>query len=60
MKTILNTNYYTIAEIAKMLDCTTQSIRNYIKAGKLKKDTKIGRSIYISEGNIKAFLQREQ
>lgn len=60
MKTILNINYYTIQEVAGMLGCTTQSIRNYIKAGKINKDTKIGRSIYISEDNIKAFLKREQ
>lgn len=48
--------FYTIPEVAKALKVTPQTIRAWIKQGKLKSQ-RIGRPIYITETNIKEFLQ---
>lgn len=47
---------YTIPEIAKALRVTPQTIRAYVKQGKLKGE-KVGRPILITENNLKEFLQ---
>ncbi|PKE20732.1 helix-turn-helix domain-containing protein [Macrococcoides caseolyticum] len=49
---------YTVDEVAKMLDCTERTIRNYIKAGKIKA-VKMGRKYIISEDNYKKFINGE-
>ena len=48
--------FYTIQETAKALNVTPQTVRAYIKQGKLK-GQRIGRPILITENNLKEFLQ---
>ena len=48
--------FYTIPDIAKALQVTPQTIRAWIKQGKLK-GQRIGRPILITENNLKEFLQ---
>ena len=48
--------FYTIPETAQALRVTPQTIRTWIKQGKLKSQ-RIGRPILITEKNIKEFLQ---
>lgn len=49
--------FYTIKEVAEALKVTPQSIRMWIKGGKLKAQ-RIGRPILITEKNIKEFLSK--
>jgi excisionase family DNA binding protein len=53
---IENIKFYTIPEIAKTLKVTPQTIRAWIKQGRLK-GIRIGRPILITENNLKEFLQ---
>jgi excisionase family DNA binding protein len=48
--------FYTIPETAKALRVTSQTIRTWIKQGKIKSQ-RIGRPILITERNLKEFLQ---
>jgi excisionase family DNA binding protein len=48
--------FYTIPETAEALNVTPQTVRAYIKKGKLK-SKRIGRPILITENNLKEFLQ---
>ncbi len=48
--------FYTIPETAQALRVTPQTVRAYIKQGKLK-GQRIGRPILITENNLKEFLQ---
>ena len=48
--------FYTIQETAEALNVTPQTIRAYIKKGKLK-GQRIGRPILITENNLKEFLK---
>ena len=48
--------FYTIQETAAALRVTPQTIRAWIKQGKLK-GQRIGRPILITENNLKEFLQ---
>ncbi|AUB54042.1 MULTISPECIES: helix-turn-helix domain-containing protein [Enterococcus] len=52
-------NYYSVNEVADMLDVTTRSIRNYIKSGKLT-GLKIGGKWYFSTDNILDFIAGHQ
>jgi excisionase family DNA binding protein len=57
MSTIIEgIKFYTIPEAAETLQVTPQTIRAYIKRGRLK-GQRIGRPIYITEKNIKDFLE---
>ena len=47
--------FYTIPDIAKALQVTPQTIRAWIKQGKIKSQ-RIGRPILITENNLKEFL----
>jgi excisionase family DNA binding protein len=47
--------FYTIPETAQALRVTPQTIRAWIKLGRLK-GKRIGRPILITEGNLKEFL----
>jgi excisionase family DNA binding protein len=49
--------FYTIPETAKALRVTPQTIRAYIKQGRLKSQ-RIGRPIFITENNLKEFLSK--
>jgi len=48
--------FYTIQETAEALNVTPQTVRAYIKQGKLK-GQRIGRPILITENNLKEFLK---
>ena len=48
--------FYTIPETAETLNVTPQTVRAYIKQGRLK-GQRIGRPILITENNIKSFLK---
>lgn len=48
--------FYTIPEAAEVLNVTPQTVRAYIKQGKLK-GKRIGRPILITENNLKEFLK---
>jgi len=48
--------FYTIPETAEALKVTPQTVRAYIKQGKLK-GQRIGRPILITENNLKEFLK---
>ena len=48
--------FYTIQETAEVLNVTPQTVRAYIKRGKLK-GQRIGRPILITESNLKEFLK---
>ena len=47
---------YTIQETAEALGVTAQTIRAYLKQGRLK-GIRIGRPILITENNLREFLQ---
>ena len=51
--------FYTIPETAKALRVTPQTIRAWIKQGKLK-GQRIGRPILITENNLKEFLKESR
>ena len=48
--------FYRIPEVAKALQVTPQTVRTYIKQGRLRSQ-RIGRPILITEKNLKEFLQ---
>lgn len=48
--------FYTIPETAQALRVTPQTIRAWIKQGRLKSQ-RIGRPILITENNLREFLQ---
>jgi len=50
--------FYTIPETAQALKVTPQTIRAWIKQGKLK-GQRIGRPILITENNLKEFLKTD-
>jgi excisionase family DNA binding protein len=58
MSTIIEgIKFYTIPETATALRVTPQTIRAYIKQGKIK-GQRIGRPILITENNLKEFLTK--
>lgn len=48
--------FYTIQETAEALQVTPQTVRAYIKRGRIKAK-RIGRPILITENNLKEFLE---
>ncbi len=54
--TIEGIKFYTIPETAEALKVTPQTIRAYIKQGRIKSQ-RIGRPILITENNLKEFLK---
>ena len=60
MSTIIEgIKFYTIPEIAEALNVTPQTIRVYIKKGRIKSQ-RIGRPILITENNLKEFLNERK
>jgi excisionase family DNA binding protein len=55
MKEILEVKLYNVEEAAALLGVTSQTVRKYIKRGRLQAQ-KIGRALYITEPNLRAFL----
>jgi excisionase family DNA binding protein len=57
MPTIIeNIKFYRIPEVAEALNVTPQTVRAWIKRGRLKAQ-RIGRPLLITENNIKSFLK---
>ncbi len=56
---ILGVIYHNVKEIAKMANVTPYTVREWCKSGKIK-SRKIGREIYISEDEIREFLEPER
>jgi len=54
--TIEGIKFFTIPEVAKTLQVTPQTVRAYIKQGRLRSQ-RIGRPIFITESNLMEFLQ---
>ena len=50
--------FYTIPDTAKALQVTPQTVRAWIKQGRIKSQ-RIGRPILITENNLKEFLKTE-
>jgi excisionase family DNA binding protein len=60
MSTIIEgIKFYTIPEIPEALKVTPQTIRVYIKKGRIKSQ-RIGRPILITENNLKEFLTKRK
>lgn len=55
-KIIENIKFYTIPEAAESLQVSTNTIRNWIKEGKLRSQ-RIGRPYLITEKNLREFLK---
>ena len=55
-KVIEDIKFYTVREIAELLQVTAQTVRSYIRQGRLEA-TRIGRPLLITENNLKDFLQ---
>jgi excisionase family DNA binding protein len=53
---IKNITFYTIQETAEALKVTPQTIRTWIKQGRLK-SIRIGKPIFVTEQDLKEFLQ---
>ena len=53
---IQGVTFYTVQEIAVMLRITPQTVRTYIKEGRLK-GKRIGRPILITQESLSAFLE---
>jgi excisionase family DNA binding protein len=56
MLVIENLKFYTVIEIAEALKVTPQTVRLYIKQGRLKSQ-RIGRPILISEKQLREFIE---
>ncbi len=54
--TIEGIKFYTIPETAETLNVTPQTVRAYIKKGRIKSQ-RIGRPILITEKNLQEFLK---
>lgn len=50
-------NYYTTEEVAEMLKVTTESVRRWIRDGKLKSVKLSGKFIRISQEDLNAFIE---
>lgn len=55
MREIQGIKFFTTLELASKLQVTPQTVREYIKQGKLKAQ-KVGRSFLVSEKNLLDFL----
>jgi excisionase family DNA binding protein len=56
MKVIAGEKVYTVQEVAEILGLTPQSVRAYIRKGRLKAG-KLGAAYIIAEENIKDFIR---
>jgi len=51
-----NVKFYTVAEIAQAMRVTPQTVREYIKRGRIKAQ-RIGRPLLVTEQALREFLQ---
>lgn len=59
MTTIQGINFYTVREAALDLNVSQQTIRAWLRMGRLR-GQRIGRPVYIREESIRAFLKASQ
>lgn len=59
MKTIMDENYFDVSELSKMFGLSENTVRNYLKAGKITA-RKIGKSWFAKETAIKEYLSKEK
>lgn len=59
MLEIGNERAYDVQETAEKLNVTAQTIRNYVRRGRLKAQ-RVGRSLYISEKTLKEYLNGDK
>jgi excisionase family DNA binding protein len=57
--TINNKPLYSVPEVAEAMGLTNQTVRSYIRSGKLQAD-RIGRAYLISEPALRAYLKLRQ
>ena len=55
-KEIAGETFYNVVELAQELDVTPQTVRAYIKKGRLK-GTRVGRPILVKETEVKKLLE---
>jgi len=55
MREIEGIKLYTVTETADLLGITPQTVRAYVKAGRLR-GQRVGRPILITEGSLRQFL----
>lgn len=55
---IEGTKFYTVIELTEILKVTKQTVRLYIRQGKLR-GRRIGKPIYVSERDLRIFLGLE-
>jgi excisionase family DNA binding protein len=48
--------FYSVLDVAKMIKATPQTVRKYIKQGRIR-GQRVGRPFLISEGNLFKFLE---
>lgn len=53
----INNKYYTAEEVAEMLKVTTESVRRWIRDGKLKSVKLSGKFIRISQADLDEFVK---
>ena len=51
--------FYTVQEVAEALNVTPQTVRSWIKRGRLQ-GKRIGRPILITDSNLKDFLEAKE
>ena len=56
MKKVADIDVYTLEEIAEQMECTIESMRKYVKEGRLKSQ-KIGGRYYCTRDAVKAFIE---
>ena len=52
-------NVYTVKQVAEILQCDTETVRNYIRKDKLEA-SKLGNRYRITEEDLKKFLQNQK
>lgn len=55
-----NNQYYTTEEVAEMLKVTPDSVRRWIRSGKLKSIKLSGKFIRISQADLQAFIESQR
>jgi len=55
-----NNQYYTTEEVAEMLKVTPDSVRRWIRSGKLKSIKLSGKFIRINQEDLQAFIQSQR
>lgn len=57
--TIAGVTLYSVREVSELMKVTPQTVRRYIKSGRLK-SRKIGRNLFCSETDLRNFVKATQ